>query len=102
MFFWIFAMAPPLAILGRLGKLTFRKAPTAKASTDGKVPGGKAPGSGDRINTTLLAWTLAVAASVPLAMPGTFRTAILSTVTNTTTTVALSVGTTVANFFGWS
>jgi len=101
--FWLGAMAPPLKILGRLGDLKLRKAggaaPAASATTGDKK---RPPGAGERINSYLLGWTLAVVAAVPITMPASAYDAIVGAMTGTVTTTATALGTAVGGFFGWN
>lgn len=99
--FWVFAMAPALRVLGRAGQMSFRGGGRPAAAAK---PGGAASGpmpSAARINGKLLAWTIGVALATPLAMPSSYA-GLLAHINSAATSAALSVGTAVAGFFGWS
>jgi hypothetical protein len=97
--FWIGAMAPPAAFLGRFGKLQLRKGGGAGGA---KAGGGKAAPAGDRLNGWLLGWTIAVAFAVPITMPASAYSAIVAAITGSVTTTATAVGTAVGGWFGWN
>lgn len=93
--FWLGAMAPAIPVLGRLGQLSFRRGAAAQAR-------GAQAASSARINGHLLVWNVAVAASIPLAMPtGAYHdlvVALAGAVTGSASAVAGAVG----SWFGWS
>jgi len=100
--FWLGAMAPPLAILGRVGQLQFRKGGGGGVAAVARGSATPAARTGERINTTLLGWTLAAAAAVPITMPASAYDAIVGAMAGSVTTTASAVGTAVGGFFGWN
>lgn len=101
--FWIFAMLPALRTLGRLGQTSFRGGgrPVRPGAASGSGAASGPMPSAARINGKLLSWTVGVALATPLAMPSSYA-GILDHINSAATTTALSVGSAVAGFFGWS
>lgn len=106
-FFWFGAMLPQLAFLGKFGQLSLRNSRRPRA-TSARAPG--APGAPaatpaanklEHINSWLLTWTIAVALSVPLAMPSSYHNLVV-TMSSTVIGIASSFGSSVGAYFGWN
>lgn len=103
MFLWCCAMVPALPHFGRLGAISYRKS----AGTPGAAPAGKvhaitAVKSGEKINTYLLYWTIAFAASLPTLMPEGVFTKIVAWITTLVIATGLGVGIWIGNRMGWN
>jgi hypothetical protein len=105
---WIGAMAPPISLFGRWGRMSLPRAGGKKAG--GSAGGGRhvagrgggaSPSTGTHINTNLVAHSAGVAIALQMMMPGSRYEQLLAAISTGVTGVSTAVGTQVGAFLGF-